>query len=169
MGRRLENWGATLCIIGLVLWYAGGWRAIFRLVSVQPLLVTSLVFVVLALGIALALERRGLKVAAGAGALLAAGSVLCMWSAVAISNAVFDSSEVELVPSQILSFHKPSKGPWQVKVSWGAARVSLHAEDAPGCVNNQPALLHLKRGALGLAWVSEITCIGKDTQVRDGS
>lgn len=158
MGTRFENTGATLAVFGLVIWYLGGSRSIFRLLSTQPLLILSLLLVLLSFGVAFAFDRRGVKLAFRAGVMLAAGSVLCMWSALAMLNVLFDRSEPELVPSQIVSFHKPNKGPRQVTVVWNSKRESLDADHAEGCAKGETAVLYVHDGVLGMPWVDKVIC-----------
>lgn len=167
MGNRFENTGATLAVFGLLIWYLGGSRSIFRLLSTQPLLILSLLLVLVSFALAFALDRRGVKLAFRGGVMLAAGSVLCMWSALAMLNVLFDRSEPELVPSQIVSFHKPNKGPRQVTVVWNDERVSLDADQAEGCAKDAAAVLYVHGGVLGIPWVAKVACpdvTGSDAQ-----
>jgi hypothetical protein len=161
---RVINIGAVAFIAGLVSWYAGASDAIDRMLSAwTTLLVACGLGVVAAMG-ALIVQRSVRKRDVGNAVFLAVGIAFISFNCAALLNRYADTSSVRRESGTVLSFAMPNKGPRSIRIALTAQRISLIASKAPGCDIGNNATVELRTGALGTAWVQNVTCGATTTQ-----
>lgn len=159
-GQAIDAITVVLFVVGLIVWYAGGHRALNALLDGGPLWqVGGVVGLIAGLAGGLGARAAPLRSALGSAAFAAVAVGGTVPMGLAIANRVFDGAPGRTVPAQVVRYHKPSKGPRNVTLAFEGRTLTVYADSIPASCEQQPhAQLEVRAGALGMPWLASATC-----------
>jgi hypothetical protein len=156
--------GALAFFAGLVAWYAGGSAALDRTLDVAPMLVPTLCAIGLGLGASgwFAVRSGRTKQALGNAVFAGAGLGFLVFTLALSLNRYADSGLGREASATVTGYKTSSKGPRMAKLRGTGGELptsfAIQAASLEGCAQGDLAKLEVRPGALGLAWVSKVTC-----------